>query len=73
MTCRRLRFRASGDGHDRANRIRRTARFEALLRKRVSDMVDVAVVVVVVAAAAAVVVVEVAVVVVVVVVISASL
>lgn len=36
-TCRRLRFRASADGQDRASRIRRTARFDALLRYLVKD------------------------------------
>jgi hypothetical protein len=36
-TCRRLRLRASADGHDRASRMRRTARFDALLRYLVKD------------------------------------
>jgi len=36
-TVRRLRFNASALGHDRDRRMRRTARFDAVLRARVSD------------------------------------
>ena len=36
-TWRKLSLRASALGHDRANRMRRTARLEALLRARVSE------------------------------------
>ena len=38
--CRRLRFKASAEGQLRANKIRRTARLEALLRKIVKDESD---------------------------------
>jgi hypothetical protein len=36
-TCRRLLFNASALGHDRASKIRRTARLEALFKARVND------------------------------------
>ena len=39
-TWRRLRFNASADGQDRANKMRRTARLEALLRYRVKEDTD---------------------------------
>lgn len=36
-TCRKLKFNASADGHDLANKIRRTTRFDALFNARVNE------------------------------------